>query len=194
MPSQHSSLEHTLAALTPRLLRVARKFFADPEDARDVVQDAIVAGLQALDRYEGRAAVSTWFHRIVVNTALMELRRRSRQSRWIDRDVEFDAAVERCAASDASIDDALTERQRAQWLQRGLAGLPSRHREVLRLRDLDDCSVDETAAILGITPAAVRVRSHRAHRALLAAIAPTVATTAGRAGGRPTAAAGTSAA
>ena len=167
MSSPHpTSLETTLAALTPRLLRVARKFFADPEDARDVVQDSIVAGLQALDRYEGRAAISTWFHRIVVNTALMELRRRTRQSRWIDRDVEFDVAVERHASDYAPIDQMLAQHERATWLHDRMRRLPDRHREIVQLRVLDDRSVDQTAAQLRITPAAVRVRLHRALRAL----------------------------
>lgn len=162
------------AALTPRLLRVARRFFVDPEDARDAVQDALLAGLQSLDRYEGRAALSTWFHRILVNTALMELRRRTRHARWIDRDTALDDALDRRFAGDGdpTAEEALAAREESAWLRDQLDALPPRQREILHLRGLDDRSVEETAALLRITPTAVRVRHHRALRALQARLAP----------------------
>lgn len=167
--------DELFAALTPRLLRIARRFFPDPEDARDAVQDALLAGLQSLDRYEGRAALSTWFHRILVNTALMELRRRARRGRWLDHDLPLADALDRHVTERPAIEETLATRQTAIWLHEQLDGLPARHREILRLRGLEDRSVDETAALLRLTPTAVRVRYHRAQRALQQRIAPAAA-------------------
>ena len=62
-----------------RLLAVARRFMRNEEDARDVVQSAYLSAFRALDQFEGSSQLSTWLHRIVVNTALMRLRSQRRK-------------------------------------------------------------------------------------------------------------------
>src|SRR5215470_3169525 len=62
-----------------RLLAVARRFTRSDEDAQDVVQSAYLNALRALHDFEGTAQLSTWLHRIVVNTALMKLRSQRRK-------------------------------------------------------------------------------------------------------------------
>ena len=62
-----------------RLLAVARRFVRNEEDARDVVQSAYLSAFRSLEQFEGTAQLSTWLHRIVVNTALMRLRSRRRK-------------------------------------------------------------------------------------------------------------------
>ena len=62
-----------------RLLSVARRFMRNDEDACDVVQSAYLSAFQALDEFKGACKLSTWLHRIVVNTALMRLRSRRRK-------------------------------------------------------------------------------------------------------------------
>src|SRR5260221_5318996 len=57
-----------------RLLAVARRFVRNDEDAKDIVQSAYLSAFRALDQFEGACQLSTWLHRIVVNTALMKLR------------------------------------------------------------------------------------------------------------------------
>src|SRR4051794_23458848 len=69
-----------------RLLSVARRFTRNDEDACDVVQSAYLCAFQALDEFKGACKLSTWLHRIVVNTALMRLRsRRRKPEESIDR-------------------------------------------------------------------------------------------------------------
>ena len=67
-----------------RLLAVARRFVRNEEDARDVVQSAYLSAFRALETFEGACQLSTWLHRIVVNTALMRLRSQRRErSAWV---------------------------------------------------------------------------------------------------------------
>ncbi len=61
-----------------RLLQVARRFLKE-EDARDALQEAFLSAFKAIDRFDGKARISTWLHRIVVNAALMRLRKKSTQ-------------------------------------------------------------------------------------------------------------------
>ena len=62
-----------------RMLAVARRLVGSDEDARDVVQDALLSAFRSIRRFEGQSLVSTWLHRITVNTALMKLRSRRRK-------------------------------------------------------------------------------------------------------------------
>ena len=62
-----------------RLLWVARRFTRNDADAQDVLQSAYLSAFRALKDFEGACQLSTWLHRIVVNTALMKLRSRRRK-------------------------------------------------------------------------------------------------------------------
>ncbi|MGZ8851609.1 MAG: sigma-70 family RNA polymerase sigma factor, partial [Thermoanaerobaculia bacterium] len=61
-------------AYAGRLLRVARRFLRSEEDARDAVQDTFVAAFRSIGSFKAGSALSTWLHRIVVNSSLMRLR------------------------------------------------------------------------------------------------------------------------
>src|SRR5262245_619567 len=62
-----------------RLLAVARRFVRDEADAQDIVQSAYLSAFRALPQFAGGCQLSTWLHRIVVNTALMRIRTRRRK-------------------------------------------------------------------------------------------------------------------
>jgi RNA polymerase sigma-70 factor (ECF subfamily) len=62
-----------------RLLAAARRILGNEEDAREAVQDAFLSAFRALHTFDGTARLSTWLHRIAVNSALMKLRRRIRK-------------------------------------------------------------------------------------------------------------------
>ena len=65
-----------LSAVRPRLCVVALKMVRNSDDAEDVVQEAMMKVWKYVGRFEGRAALSTWLHRIVANTAIDHLRAR----------------------------------------------------------------------------------------------------------------------
>lgn len=63
-----------------RMCSVAYRFLSDREEARDCVQEACIAIVENIGRFEHRSELTTWVHRIVVNNALGCLRRRSRRN------------------------------------------------------------------------------------------------------------------
>ncbi|HEV7765382.1 MAG TPA: sigma-70 family RNA polymerase sigma factor, partial [Thermoanaerobaculia bacterium] len=73
-----AAFETLLREQGPRLLRLARQFLPNEEDARDAVQDAMISVHRAIGNFEATSSLSTWLHRIVVNTALMKLRTKKR--------------------------------------------------------------------------------------------------------------------
>jgi RNA polymerase sigma-70 factor, ECF subfamily len=154
-----------------RLLAVARRFTRDEEDARDVVQAAYLNAFRALHAFEGSAQLSTWLHRIVVNTALMKLRSRRRKPEesiesMLPSFLEDGHHVEQFSDW-ATPADRLIEQQQTRTIVRScIDQLPDTYRTVLMLRDIEERSTQEVAELLMVTPTAVKVRLHRARQAL----------------------------
>lgn len=157
-----------------RLLRLARRFLGSEEDARDALQDAMVAVYKSIGAFEATSMLSTWLHRIVVNACLMKLRTKRRRHEEIDLDAHLPRFVEDGHQVEPSVPwsesaESMLERAELRALVReSIEQLPDTHRIVLHLRDIEEMSTEETAAILGITPNAVKIRLHRARQALRA--------------------------
>jgi RNA polymerase sigma-70 factor, ECF subfamily len=154
-----------------RLLAVARRFFVDEQDARDVVQEAFLAAFRSIGSFDRRAQLSTWLHRVVVNAALMKLRtrRRRREESIDDLLPRFDEEGRRAVDGPPwePPTDALLQRREIQVrVRRAIERLPDAYRTVLLLRDIEELDTDESATMLGITPQAVKTRLHRARQAL----------------------------
>lgn len=154
-----------------RLLAVARRFTGNDEDAQDVLQSAYLSAFRAIGEFEGTCQLSTWLHRIVVNTALMKLRsRRRRPEESIDALLpafqEDGHHVEQFSDWSAPADALLEQKQTRATVRECIQQLPENYRAVLLLRDIEERSTQDVAAALGMTPTAVKVRLHRARQAL----------------------------
>jgi RNA polymerase sigma-70 factor (ECF subfamily) len=155
-----------------RMLATARRFVHSEEDARDVVQDAFLAAFRALDGFEGTALLSTWLHRIVVNTALMKLRSRRRRPEESIEELlpRFDEtghwAEPPTWAWDGGSETLVDRRRTRATVRAAIDRLPRDYRTVILLRDIEELDTEETAALLGISTNAVRTRLHRARQAL----------------------------
>ncbi len=153
------------------LLAVARRFMRNQEDARDCLQDALLSAFRSIDRFEGKAKLGTWLHRIVVNACLMRLRAAKRKpEELMDPQLpEFDYYGFRIGPTEmasVSADELLEREEVREQVREGIDGLPENYRTVLLLRDIEEFNTAETAEMLGLTPAAVKTRLHRARLAL----------------------------
>jgi RNA polymerase sigma-70 factor (ECF subfamily) len=154
-----------------RLLAVARRFTRNDEDAQDVLQSAYLSAFRALNDFEGACQLSTWLHRIVVNTALMKLRsRRRKPEESIDALLpafqEDGHHVEQFSEWCTPADQLMERKQTRATVRACIEQLPENYRVVLKLRDIEELSTHEVAGILAMTPTAVKVRLHRARQAL----------------------------
>lgn len=128
--------------------------------AEDLTQEAFVRAWQALPAFRFESAVSTWLHRLAVNTALMELR--SRRSRpW----QEDDDALQSVATPDTAGHAVL-----GRDLERAVASLPPRARAVLVLHDVEGWKHEEIAGELGMAVGSSKAQLHRARSLLRARI------------------------
>jgi len=160
------------------MLAIARRLLGNEDDARDAVHVAFISAFEGIPRFHGSAKLSTWLHRIIVNAALMKLRRRRRKPEesieghlvYLCADAGGGYASERSAAPS---DELLRRRQDRLLVRRCIECLPDGYRRVLLLRDIEERETEETASMLQITPNAVKIRLYRARRALRNLIAET---------------------
>jgi RNA polymerase sigma-70 factor (ECF subfamily) len=168
----HESAFETMVRLYGgRLLAVARRFTRNEEDAHDIVQSAYLSAFRALNEFEGACQLSTWLHRIVVNTALMTLRSRRRKPEesiegLLPAFQEDGHHVEQFSDWSAPADQLMERKETRATVRACIEQLPENYRSVLMLRDIEELSTQEAASMLTMTPTAVKVRLHRARQAL----------------------------
>jgi len=161
-----------------RSLAVTRRLLRDESDAEDAVQKTFISAFQAIDAFSGNCRLSTWLHRIAVNHALMKLRAgRRRAEQTIDdllpRFDESGRRIDSDSRPQSPDTESLLDRHQTRLAVRAaIERLPVRYRTVIVLRDLEEWNTEETAAAMRVTPAAVKVRLHRARQALRALLEP----------------------
>jgi len=148
-----------------RLFRTARAVLRDEVEAEDVVQEVYVRAFSKLADFRGDSAILTWLTRITLNEARERLRRR-RPTVEVDtlENRETAQVIMLPTAANPEADVARSEIRRI--LEEAVDDLPDNFRIVFVMRDVEDCSIEETAQALGLNPATVKTRLHRA-RAML---------------------------
>ena len=159
------------------LLRVARRILRSEEDARDAVQDAFISAYKSIGRFASSSRLSTWLHRIVVNTSLMRLRTQRRHPEedieaHLPRFLEDGHQVEPSVAWSEPADEMVQREEVRGIVRAAIDRLPEQYRIVLLLRDIEEMTTEETAEALGITANAVKIRLHRARQALRTLLDP----------------------
>ena len=162
------------------MVRIARLHVASQAAAEEVAQEAWVAVLEGLHRFEGRCALRSWIFAIVANCA------RSRGERD-KRSVPLSALAAEQRDDGASVpperfldenhprwpghwsqppeawgDEQLASREAVEAIARAMETLPPMQRTVMTMRDVEGLSSEETCQVLGISEANQRVLLHRA--------------------------------
>lgn len=162
------ALEELLAAARPRLCAVALKMLRNTDDAEDVVQEAMLKVWRYVGRFEGRAALSTWLHRILVNTAVDHLRARKNgpvAARSTDGDVDDDHRSPE-GVDDETPEELLGRQQVGVAVRGAMAHLSPVHRDVLALRELEGESYQDIAVAVRCPIGTVMSRLHHARHRL----------------------------
>ena len=164
-------------ANTGRLLAVARRMLRQEQEAQDAVQEGFVCAFKALGSFEGHCRISTWLHRIVVNACLMRIRRRERKPEESIDDFlpayEADGhTVEKFQPWGNSAIERLEKQETHALVRASIDRLPETYRTALLLRVIEEMDSEEAAAVLGITPNALKIRVHRARQALRTLLDP----------------------
>jgi RNA polymerase sigma-70 factor (ECF subfamily) len=159
-----------------RLLNFVYRTVGDRERAEDLVQEVFVRVYRHLARFDRSKKFSTWIYTIASNLAKNELRNRSRNplvyfqtmtSGWEDEDrpLEFED-------TNARPDDAFERRHLRELVDAAVRRLPSHHRQVFVLRELEGRSYEEIAEMTNCNLGTVKSRLNRARSAFAEIVGP----------------------
>lgn len=123
----------------PRVYAIVKRLAGDDALAEDWAQEAWVRIFRALGTFRAESRFTTWLHRIAVNSAL-------HGRRWRDRRVIREAPLDDTIPTRAATEDALLRLK----LEKAIAALPERMRQVLVLHDVEGYTHEDIAEFLGV--------------------------------------------
>jgi RNA polymerase sigma-70 factor, ECF subfamily len=167
------ALEKLLARHQRRVYRFGLKMCRDPEDAKDVLQDTLLAVARGVKDFRGASSMSTWLYTIARSFCIKK-RRRSKFAPSEEESLDAPPGEEARAVADEARgpEESLAGRQIEAALEEAIGALQPNYREVLVLRDVEGLTAPEVAEVLGITIEAVKSRLHRARVSVRERIAP----------------------
>jgi RNA polymerase sigma-70 factor (ECF subfamily) len=160
-----------------RAFAVAFALVRDENDAREIVQEAFLRAFKSLPTFQGGSSFFTWLYRIVTNLSIDLIRTWGRQAGDLEES-RLDSAeaaeveppfVGRPDGADPL--DVVRRGEIAARLQTALDALPSYHRAVIVMRELDGLSYDEMAQIMGVSKGTIMSRLFHARQKLQRALA-----------------------
>jgi RNA polymerase sigma-70 factor (ECF subfamily) len=160
-----------------RVFALVYRMLGRRDEADDLVQEVFVQVFKAIDQFRGDSKLSTWIYRIAVNLCKNRTKYLTRRHSSGQEDV--DAMVDRAplsAAKGVSVgdvarpDELVMGMQLEQVVKVAIAQIEPEFREVLVLRDVEDMSYEEIAAVTGLADGTVKSRIHRARAQLRALV------------------------
>ncbi len=149
------------------LYNFSMKMCGEPRDAEDVVQETFLNVFRYINGFRYETKFKNWLYRIATSSCV----KKRRKSKFApDRELSLDefmpqdeASVERQAPSWATLPlDQVLHEELGHTLKKAILDLPEKYRVVMVLRDIEGFSTEESAQILNLTSANIKVRLHRA--------------------------------
>lgn len=168
------ALEDLLDRHQRTVYRFGLKMCRDPEDAKDVLQETLLAVARTVKDFRGASSVSTWLYTIARSFCIKK-RRRSKFAPEHEESLdarEPGAAARRVHDPARGPEEELAGRQVEAALERAIGALDPMYREVLVLRDVEGLTAPEVAEVTGLTVEAVKSRLHRARVSVRQAVGP----------------------
>jgi RNA polymerase sigma-70 factor (ECF subfamily) len=167
-----AAMERLLGRYQAAVYRFGRKMCGAEEDAKDVLQETLVAAARNLPEFRGGSSLSTWLYTIA-RSFCIKSRRTSKFAPHRVESLEAHAeAAEEVPDGGRGPEEDAAGRQLRAVLDDAIASLEPMYREVLVLRDVEGLPASEVAEILGLGVEAVKSRLHRARVAVRERVAP----------------------
>lgn len=160
LQGEEKAFELLVERYYPRIDRLAQHVVGNPMTAEDITQEVFFRTYRALPRFRGESSLYSWLYRITINLCLNHLHRESA----IRLSPEQATSPSRPVFADPS--SLLEERERNRLVRNAIDALPPHYRIVVILRDLEELSYHEIAALLGIPLGTVKSRINFGKRLL----------------------------
>jgi len=166
------AFEEIVTRYSPRIFRLAQRITRNREDAEDVSQDSFTRAFLHIDTFRGDSRFSTWLLSIAINQSLMKLRTRRRRELHFDHPTAFEGTPigAEVADNNPTPEQRYSQVELRRILALAIGELPMTFRDVLRLREVEEHSIAETARMLGLSTSAVKSRALRGRQKLRRAL------------------------
>ena len=154
------AIEQLLARHEQKIYRFGLRMCGNEDDARDVLQETLLAAFKNLDTFRGDAQLSTWLYQVARSFCIKQRRRHEGEPA---RHESMEGAEVGAVASDTSPPDARAHAAEVgHVIEAALNSLQQEQREAIVLRDVEGLSAEEAAEVVGVSVAALKSRLHRA--------------------------------
>jgi len=169
------ALDELFTRYRHRLYNAALRVLGNSDDAEDALQDGLLSAFRNLSAFKGRSQFSTWLTSIIVNAALMRLRRMRLEAMTssIHQKLRPDdePMANRIPDPRPNPEEMYTRHERLQILEQKLQSLPAAYRQAVRLCHVQGISNKEAAEALGLPIGTLKSQLHRARLQLSAELA-----------------------
>ncbi len=155
-----AALEQLLSLHEKSVYRFGLRMCGSEEDAKDVLQETLLAAFRGLHQFRGDAELSTWLYQVARTHCFRSRRRRSGAPET--HEPLQSGEVRELPSAERGPDEVSHARQMGELLQAAILALPDTSREALILRDVEGLSAEEAAEVVGIEVRALKSRLHRA--------------------------------
>jgi len=164
---ERAAIEALLERHESSIYRFGLRMCGNEDDAREVLQETLVAAFRNLPSFRGEAKLSTWLYQIA-RSHCIKARRGLRPSVSLDA---LESSHAQAISDEAGPEKQAHARQIGAALSAAIGGLPAEQREALVLRDVEGLSAEDAAEVVGIEVGALKSRLHRARMQLRAQLA-----------------------
>lgn len=155
-----SAFGYFVDAYQDMALTIAYRICGNRQDAEDIVQNAFVKAFHNLHTFKATSKFSTWFYRIVYNTAITETRGTAHNTEFVDyKQIDTNDSY-----SDFDTMAQVEENERRELVNEALDKMPKDEGVLLTLYYLEDNPVKDIVQITGLSDANVKVKLHRARK------------------------------
>lgn len=154
------AMNELLARHEQRVYRFGLRMCGNEDDAREVLQETLLATFKNLATFRGDAQLSTWLYQVARSFCLKQ--RRRHEGEPTSHESTESPEVKAMASETSGSDNQTHARQVGEVIQVAMQALPADHREALVLRDVEGLSAEEAAEVVGIEVGALKSRLHRA--------------------------------
>jgi RNA polymerase sigma-70 factor (ECF subfamily) len=158
---EEAAFEELVRRHKEKAMKLAYVTVGNYEDAKEISQDAFVKAYRGLKDFELRSKFSTWFYRILMNTAKDYLRKRKWKNflNWKDPE-EMETFFENLTDQKASPNRIMQNRELGEKITEAIKGLPPKQRWIFSLRHLEGLSIQEIAEAADLSEGTVKAALH----------------------------------
>lgn len=157
-----AAFDELVRAHEDRVFGICLRIMRDRDAALDAVQETFITVFRKSDRYQAKAAFSTWLYRVAVNTCYDQLRKKKRR-----RTEPFPASLD---PADPLGGDAFAAAELRPDIESALAAVPNEFRSAIVLVDLEGLALDTAAEILDVPVGTIKSRLFRGRKILAQAL------------------------